>query len=88
MLRIEIDSKAKKFLVKIPSKHAKQIGSKLYQLQADPKPHDSMLLKGYDYWRADSGEYRIIYKFTDEVLYIVLIGKRNDDEVYKILKRH
>ena len=34
------------------------------------------------------GEYRIIYYVRESVvLIILLVGKRNDDEVYKQLKR-
>lgn len=89
MRRIKLEPKAAKFISRVPSKHAKQITQKIYQLQINPKPQDSKQLRGYNgiYLRADSGEYRIIYKFTEEDLFIALIGKRNDDEIYKLLKR-
>jgi mRNA interferase RelE/StbE len=47
-------------------------------------------LKGYPgFYRVDSGEYRIIYRFTPEedLVEIILVGKRNDDEVYEQFKR-
>ena len=44
-------------------------------------------MKGYDIHRVDSGEYRIIYKVIGETLYVPLVGRRNDDDVYKRLKR-
>jgi mRNA interferase RelE/StbE len=47
-------------------------------------------LKGYPgLYRVDSGEYRIVYRFDVEadVIQILLVGKRNDDEVYKQLKQ-
>jgi len=34
----------------------------------------------------DAGEYRIVYRAT-ETVELLLVGKRNDDEVYKQLKR-
>ena len=37
--------------------------------------------------RVDSGEYRIVYTVTEDTLRVVLIGKRNDDEVYRRLER-
>jgi len=45
-------------------------------------------LKGHlrDYGRIRSGEYRIIFTIEDNNLKIVLVGKRNDAEIYKILK--
>lgn len=37
----------------------------------------------------DCGEYRIVYRFKPEedLVEIILVGKRNDDEVYKQLAR-
>ena len=37
--------------------------------------------------RADIGEYRIIYRYDDDVLYAPTVGKRNDDDVYRQLRR-
>jgi len=48
---------------------------------------DSLKLKGYSYHRADVGEYRIIYSVQEQTLEILLIDKRNDDQIYKQLKR-
>ncbi len=57
-------------------------------LLKNPRPHDSSKLRGYpDLYRKDVGEYRIIYKFDDGTIYVLLIGKRNDNEVYKRLTR-
>jgi mRNA interferase RelE/StbE len=86
MLILKMSREADKFLDRIPFKHGVQISKKLQLLRTTPKPQDSKQLQGLPYLRADSGEYRIIYNFTEEILYIVLIGKRNDDEVYRKLK--
>ncbi|MCC8418962.1 MAG: hypothetical protein LN590_05345 [Rickettsia endosymbiont of Glossina mortisans submortisans] len=32
------------------------------------------------------GEYRIIYRFNETTIYVILVGKRNNSEVYKLLK--
>lgn len=87
MLDIRISRLSQKFIVKLPLKHINQIKTKLHELRRDPYPHDSKQLIGFDYYRADVGEYRIIYKTEENVLFIILVGKRNDDEVYKKLKR-
>ena len=52
-----------------------------------PFPNDSERLKGMDLSRVDVGEYRIIYRVRGDMLDVPIIGKRNDDEVYKRLKR-
>ncbi|NJO40557.1 MAG: type II toxin-antitoxin system RelE/ParE family toxin [Cyanobacteria bacterium CRU_2_1] len=59
-------------------------------VNVEPLPADSKELTGYsDYYRVDTGEYRIVYRFTpsEDLVEIVLVGKRNDDEVYKQLNR-
>lgn len=87
MLELDLKQRASKFLQKLPPKHRRQISEKILALQSDPLPPDSERLTGFLYRRADIGEYRIIYRVAAGVLFIPLIGKRNDGEVYKRLKR-
>lgn len=87
MLKINLSRESEKFLKKLPPKQGKQIARKLTALRENPKPNDAKSLKNSPYLRADIGEYRIIYSVEGEVIKIFLIGKRNDDEVYKKFKR-
>ena len=78
------------FLKGLQPKIAAQIAKKVLALNVDPLPNDSKQLIGYPgYYRVDSGEYRIIYNFNPEedLVEVILVGKRNDDEVYKKLER-
>jgi mRNA interferase RelE/StbE len=78
------------FLNGLQPKIAAQISKKVLSLNLDPFPADSKKLKGYDkYYRVDSGEYRIVYTYnsTADLIEIILVGKRNDDEIYKKLER-
>lgn len=78
------------FLKGLQPKIAAQIAKKVLALNVDPLPNDSKQLIGYPgYYRVDSGEYRIIYNFNaeEDLVEIILVGKRNDDEVYKKLER-
>ena len=78
------------FLKGLQPKIAAQIAKKVLALNVDPLPNDSKQLIGYPgYYRVDTGEYRIIYSFNPEedLVEIILVGKRNDDEVYKKLER-
>lgn len=78
------------FLKGLQPKIAAQIAKKVLALNVDPLPNDSKQLIGYPgYYRVDSGEYRIVYSFNPEedLVEIILVGKRNDDEVYKKLER-
>ena len=87
MLDIDFSSSAIKFLKKISGKPAKQIRKKIDELRQNPYPQDSAKLNGYPYFRVDSGEYRIVYIVVGTTLEIKVAGKRNDDEVYKKLRR-
>ena len=88
MLKIDISKRSQKFLAKLPPKQARQLALKILSLRTDPEPQDSIKLKGYEsYRRTDFGEYRIVYFVKSDVLMIFLIGKRNDDEIYRQLKR-
>jgi mRNA interferase RelE/StbE len=78
------------FLKGLQPKIAAQLAKKVLALNIDPLPSDSKELKGYsNLFRVDSGEYRIIYRYSsqDDLVTVLLVGKRNDDEVYKRLKR-
>lgn len=86
MLPIELQPAARWFLDTLPPKQFRQVARKILALADDPIPPDSRLLKGYPYRRADAGEFRIVYDLTESSLRIVLVGKRNDDEVYRRLK--
>lgn len=78
------------FLKGLQPKIAAQIAKKVMSLNVDPLPADYKELTGYPgYYRVDSGEYRILYRFDidADLVEVILVGKRNDDEVYKQLKR-
>ncbi len=78
------------FLKGLQPKIAAQLAKKVLSLNIDPLPSDSKELKGYsNLFRVDSGEYRIVYRYSsqDDLVTVLLVGKRNDDEVYKQLKR-
>jgi mRNA interferase RelE/StbE len=78
------------FLKGLQPKIAAQLVKKVLALNIDPLPPDSKELKGYsDLFRVDSGEYRIVYRYLpqDDLVTVILVGKRNDDEVYKQLQR-
>lgn len=90
MLNIKLSKQAGRFLEKIPAKHAAQIVDKLDKLAADPASVPSVQLEGFPlYRRAKSGEYRIIYRIEDGAikLLVVLIGKRNDSDIYREMVR-
>lgn len=87
---IDLKPKAKNFIESLPPKHKRQVKDHILSLQDNPIPHDSKKLKGYErYNRVDIGEYRIIYRYENKknIVTVVLVGKRNDDKIYRIVKR-
>ena len=89
MYQIIVERKVEKFIKKLPPKHQVQVKKYILNLQENPIPHDSKLLKNYELIRrGDSGEYRIIYTVDEKIktVYVILVGKRNGEEVYRILK--
>ena len=87
MLVLNLDKRAQKFLNKLLPKQFDQVDRKIIGLWEIPFPHDTKRIKGVDWYRVDIGEYPIIFNVRDGILDVPLIGKRNDDDVYKRLKR-
>ena len=87
MLSLDLTHQAKDFLGRLDPKQFRQVVRKIFSLMEDPKPADGKPLHGYAYWRTDIGEYRIVYRVEENTLKIALVDKRNDDEIYKKLKR-
>jgi mRNA interferase RelE/StbE len=86
MLKLLISKDARKFIDTLPPKQFRQIIRKIFALLEDPRPNDTKELKGYPFLRNDAGEYRIIYDLKNDTLRLILVGKRNDDEVYRHLQ--
>jgi mRNA interferase RelE/StbE len=90
MLERRITRDAEKTLEKMPDKHFCQVYSAIESLRVTPEPEDSKELISNvrpKRRRKDIGEYRIIYWHDETVLFIDVVGKRNDGEVYKKAKR-
>ncbi|MES2129043.1 MAG: type II toxin-antitoxin system RelE/ParE family toxin [Pseudomonadota bacterium] len=85
MKKLAITHDAAKDWKRLDAKQYRQIGKAIMGLLADSRPHDSQVLKGAKSGerRVDVGEYRIIYSDDDNTVFVLLIGKRNGDEVYK-----
>jgi mRNA-degrading endonuclease RelE of RelBE toxin-antitoxin system len=85
VLPLSLSKASVRFLDTLPPKQCRQVTRKIIMLMADPSPTDAERLKGYQYSRATAGEYRVIFAARDDVLLVVAIGKRNDEEAYRRL---
>jgi mRNA interferase RelE/StbE len=85
---IDLSRQAERFLRELPAKQARQIAEKLQSLAADPSTLPSEQLRGYaPMRRLRAGEFRVIFAVEGAVVQVRLIGKRNDDEIYRALGR-
>lgn len=73
-------------LAAMEAKLSCQIWNKIVSLMIDPRPNDSIDI-GQGFFRTSVGEYWLAYNFHDKTLFLNLVGKRNDGEIYKRLKR-
>jgi mRNA interferase RelE/StbE len=70
----------------LDAKRFRQVMLKVLTLIESPEQPDTRPLQGFDlYYRVDVGEYRIVYRFDEDNLWVEAVGKRNDDEVYRDL---
>lgn len=87
MHQIRLHKQAAKFIQSLPPKQQRQIATALIVLQQNTQPQDAKKLQGYDYYRVDCGEYRIIYNWDESLISVFIVGKRNDGDVYRKLQR-
>jgi mRNA interferase RelE/StbE len=89
-MKLAITKQALKFCKTLDAKQYRQVLSGIMGLLSNPEPHDSQLLQGAPKGerRLDVGEYRIIYAVVgEELVDVMVVGKRNDDDVYKLWDR-
>ena len=81
--RVEISKKAEKELKNIDRNTALRIGIRLMALGNEPRPRQSVKLKGTDFHRLKVGDYRVIYQIKDseEIVNVLSVGHRR--EVYR-----
>lgn len=89
MKKLQFTKQALDFLDQLDAKQYRQIGRAVFRLMDVVEPSDTQRLKGATRGerRIDVGEYRIIYTRSDQEVEILVIGKRNDDEVYRKWER-
>jgi mRNA interferase RelE/StbE len=88
MLKLNPTKEALDFWNSLDAKQYRQIGRKVLSLLLNPYPSDTKSLIGYpEYFRVDFGEYRIVYRVEEDTVKLILIGLRNDGDIYKKVKR-
>ena len=80
--QIVIDKKALKELTKIPASQRALIEKKIDELATNPRPSGNKKLKGSEFYRIRSGDYRVIYAIEDGVLVITVVKVAHRKDVY------
>lgn len=76
-----------RFLKKRDNKQFLQILKAITELCDEPRPTDSISMGNGKHFRKDVGEFRIIYRFDSSVLYVTVVGNRNDSAAYQEFDR-
>jgi len=76
-----------RFLKKRDNKQFLQILKAITELCDEPRPTDSISMRNDKHFRKDVGEFRIIYRFDSSVLYVTVVGNRNDSAAYQEFDR-
>jgi len=80
---IQISLTAQKQLDKLPDQVAFPIFETIQQLAFNPRPPQSIKLKGLEGYRIRKGRYRIIYDIYDSILTIDVIALGHRKDIYK-----
>lgn len=87
-MKLDLHDSVAKFLATLDAKRYRQVCSTMIGLCRDPQPHDSEQLQGFaGIRRVDVGEYRIVYRIAGDTVDILVVGRRNDDAVYRERQR-
>jgi mRNA interferase RelE/StbE len=87
MRQLALHSQVGKELAGLPPKQFRQVMIAILDLLDEPFPHYSRPLSGWPFFRIEVGEYRVIYEADDHKIFVLAVGKRNDGEIYRRLKR-
>ena len=86
MYSIVFTVSAEKELLKLNKADILKILQKIERLAENPKPTNSIKIKGkLNLWRIRSGNYRIIYSLIEDELIIEIIRIRHRKDVYRNL---
>ena len=78
---VAIDKGVLKRLRNLPPKHKAQIVARIRELDNNPRPHDSIKLKGEGYdFRIDQGSYRLLYDvdYQASIIWVRLLMNRDE----------
>ncbi len=80
---VEIIPKAEKEYLRLPESIKLRFQEIILSLEKDPRPFGSKRLRGTDYHRLRSGDYRIVYSIDDKSRVIKILSVGHRKEIYR-----
>lgn len=87
MLQANLTNDAMRFLKKRDGKQFMQVFQAIVSLCDNPRPVDSISMGNGSHYRKDVGEFRVIYRFDEQTLFVAVVGNRNDSAAYQEFDR-
>jgi len=77
---VRVKPSAERELDRLPAAVFDRIAKAILELEASPRPHGSIKLRGVDEYRLRVGSYRILYCIDDarRVVEVMAVGHRRD----------
>ncbi|MFH1743411.1 MAG: type II toxin-antitoxin system RelE/ParE family toxin [bacterium] len=80
---VELSSRAKRELLKLPRDIRKRVTARLINLEENPRPVGIVKLKGYEgQYRLRVGDYRVQYVIQDTSLIVTIVKVSHRSESY------
>lgn len=81
---VRLEPSAERALRKLPVPIRSRIGSRLDGLASNPRPSGCEKLGGVDdLYRVRVGDYRVVYRVSDEVLVVLVVTIGHRSDVYR-----
>ncbi len=87
MRRADLSNDAIRFLKRRDPKQFIQVFNAISALCEQTRPADSIAMGNGTHFRKDVGEFRVIYRFDTNFLYVTVVGNRNDSAAYQEFER-
>ncbi len=80
--KVSILPRAQKFLAKMPTKDRERVRDRIRALATEPRPHGYAPVKGTDFLKIRSGNYRVVYDVNDQGLTVLVVKVGDRKDVY------
>ena len=83
--RVEVENRAARQILTLPCNVRDRVIRLIERLQIDPRPTGCTKLKGQSKpaWRVRVGEYRVLYRISDDEKVVRIYGVLRRDEAYR-----